>query len=136
MLDRVRIVGQPVVVLVACILALPAHASAAGGSPLHVDPASPVAKAYALPLDGVRGGPSGAGHSAQRHGPQLFGAGIRRSAMHRGSAPIRRTHGTGTPAAYTVLDPGSSSGLAWMAIVVVVVLAVGSAGALALRRRR
>lgn len=136
MLDRVRIVGQPVVVLVACILAVPAHASAAGGSPLHVDPASPVAKAYALPLDGVRGASSGGGHSAERHGPQLFGAGIKRSAMHQREAPSRRIRGAGTPAAYTVLDPGSSSGLAWMAIVVVVVLAVGSAGALALRRRR
>jgi hypothetical protein len=134
MLDRVRNVGQPVVVLVACILALPTHASAAGGSPLHVDPASPVAKAYALPLDGVRTASSGSGHGPGRYGSELFGSGIRRSSERGRSALTRR--GSGAPAAAAVLDPGTGSGLAWMAVVAVVVLTLGGTGALALRRRR
>lgn len=111
-----RRLTRPAVVLVAFTLALPAGASAAGDPGLHVDPASPVAKAYALPLDGVRTAASGGSH-----GPELFGAGIKRGAR---------------PAAYRIPEPGASSGLAWMAIVAVVVVAAGSAGALVQRRRR
>ncbi len=40
------------------------------------------------------------------------------------------------PAAYRVLRPGSGSGLLWMALAAVLVLALGSAGGLALSRRR
>jgi hypothetical protein len=89
-----------------------------------------VAKAYALPLDGVRGASSGSANTAK-----LFGSGISRVA-EPGRSAARRIQGTATPASYTVLEPRTSSGLAWMAIVAVVVLAIGSAGALALRRRR
>lgn len=120
-------VGRPVVVLVAGALVLPAGASAAGGSPLHVDPTSPVAKAYALPLGTARAGSSGSGRGAQ-----LFGSGIKRAA----TPPATRLRGVATPAAYRVLRPGSASGLEWMAIPAIAVIALGSAGALALRRRR
>jgi len=120
-------VGRPVVVLVVAVLVLPASASAGGGSPLHVDPASPVAKAYALPLGTARSGSSGGGH-----GPQLFGSGIKRTP----SSTPKRLRGVATPAAYRVLRPGSAPGLEWMAISAIVVIALGGAGALAFRRRR
>ena len=114
-----------IVVLVACALALPASASAAGGgSPLHIDPASPVAKAYALPLDIGRGASPGSVRP-----PELFGAGIKPAASRLGRESVR-------PTAYRTLEAGSGSGLAWMAIPAVVVLALGSAGAFALSRRR
>ena len=150
----------------ALILLAPASASAAGrsashaegGSGLHVDPASPVAKAYALPLDGVRaesadqgvGDAAGAGGSAGAGGPagagggdgaagagaeqtaNLFGAGITRAP--RRAQPGRRA--TATLAAYLSADGGSSSGLAWMAGAAAAVLALGGTGALILRRRR
>jgi hypothetical protein len=157
------------------VLALPAAALASKGSPVHVDPASPVAKEYALPLATARGAPPESGRSGG-----LFGSGIK----HRSSgsptehtttteAPpvttttatqttttpkhqrpghiitvtlpdLGTTPGTGTtpttaqaaPAAYKVLKPGSGSGLLWMVLAAVVVVALGSAGGLALTRRR
>jgi hypothetical protein len=41
-----------------------------------------------------------------------------------------------TPAAYRVLRPGTGSGLLWMVVAAVAVLAIGSAGGLLLSRRR
>jgi len=41
-----------------------------------------------------------------------------------------------TPAAYRVLEPGTGSGLLWMAVAAVAVLVIGSAGGLLLSRRR
>jgi hypothetical protein len=41
-----------------------------------------------------------------------------------------------TPAAYRVLRPGSGSGLLWMALAAIVVVVLGSAGGVALSRRR
>lgn len=169
------------------VLILPASAMAAGGSPLHVDPSSPVAKEYALPLATARGAPPESGRSGR-----LFGSGIKHSSSTstpvrsvvappptipqsepavtstsettaHARRPHRRHHrhrrrpaeivtvtlpapthpqhtgevtGTATPAAYRVLRPGSGSGLLWMALAAVVVVALGSAGGLALRRRR
>jgi hypothetical protein len=174
-------------VWVGCLLALPATALAAGGSPLHIDPASPVAKEYALPLATARGAPPESGKSGK-----LFGSGIKHAdtttatttvsaasppvsdpeptvtstatatttaavttpapvhhrpahvttvtlpvlttpAAHPHSRPIT---GHATPAAYRVLSPGPGSGLLWMLIVAAVVIGLGSAGGLALRRRR
>ena len=167
-------------------LILPTGAMAAGGSPVHVDPSSPVAKEYALPLATARGAPPESGKTGG-----LFGSGIkhssatptpaasvvapappmsqseptvtsttettraqrpqRRHRRHRrrpvGVITVRlptlihraRTGGVraaATPAAYRVLRPGSESGLLWMALAGVVVVALGSAGGLALRRRR
>lgn len=190
-----------------CALLLPAPALAAGGSPVHIDPASPVAKEYALPLATARGAPPESGKSGR-----LFGSGIKHvstATSHTTAAPPtttltattttpptvpstttpaeqpgtvaptstaptstspdvrtqtsrpRRQHpehvttvtlpalttptaqtttspvtARGTPAAYRVLRPGSGSGLLWMALAAVVVVAVGSAGGFALSRRR
>jgi hypothetical protein len=119
-----------VVAPVVCALALPAGASAAGSSGLHIDPASPVVKAYALPLDGVRAMAAIEGRRAK-----LFGSGIE-PAKRRQPAMARRTRDSVAPAAYRMLEAGSSSGLAWMAIAAVVVLVCGGAGALALRHRQ
>jgi len=169
-----------------CALALPAPALAAGGSPVHVDPASPVAKEYALPLATARGAPPESGQSGK-----LFGSGIKHpstvptqtatttiatppptstqseqtitsalptTVSHR-PHPHRRHHrpvhvttvtlpvlttpmtasreitARATPAAYRVLRPGSGSGVLWMVLVAVLVLGIGSAGGVLLRRR-
>lgn len=170
-----------------CALALPAPALAAGGSPVHVDPASPVAKEYALPLATARGAPPESGQSGK-----LFGSGIRhtstvptqtvtttttvtpppvstpteqtvtpappvtvapRPRRHRRhhhpvhvttvtlpalttpTTPSRVITARATPAAYRVLRPGSGSGLLWMLLAAVLVLGIGSAGGVLLRRR-
>ena len=170
------------VVCAMCMLALPAAASASKNSPVHVDPASPVAKEYALPLATARGAPPESGRSGG-----LFGSGIKHSshgspsshtttsseappAQTETTPPVTTTAtqtttspkhhqpghittvtlpdlvttpATGTtttanavPAAYKVLKPGSGSGLLWMVLAAVVVVALGSAGGLALARRR
>jgi hypothetical protein len=174
-----------------CALALPPPALAAGGSPVHVDPASPVAKEYALPLATARGAPPESGQSGK-----LFGAGIKHTSTvpthtattptaapppastqseqtitppvppttttttapprrHRHRRPHRPVHVTtvtlpvlttpttastqitahATPAAYRVLRPGAGSGLLWMVLAAVLVLAIGSIGGVLLRRR-
>jgi hypothetical protein len=170
------------------MLALPLPALAAGGSPVHIDPASPVAKEYALPLSTARGAPPESGQSGK-----LFGSGIKHTAaatttattttppqaaasvsppppsqvaptvtttaatttstpavrrrrpphvttvtlpsLTRPAAP-RKIVGRVVPAAYRVLRPGSGSGLLWMLVAGVLVIALGSAGGIALRRRR
>jgi pyruvate/2-oxoglutarate dehydrogenase complex dihydrolipoamide acyltransferase (E2) component len=183
-----------------CALALPSSALASGGSPVHVDPASPVAKEYALPLASARGAPPESGKPGK-----LFGSGIKHSRaapVHTTTAstpapttastpappppstqpqttpvqtvtaptttptaaptPAPRPHAhrqpphvttvtlpvlttlvtakplaaTATPAAYRVLKPGSGSGLLWMVLAAVLVLALGSAGGMVLSRRR
>jgi pyruvate/2-oxoglutarate dehydrogenase complex dihydrolipoamide acyltransferase (E2) component len=170
-----------------CALALPASAPAAGGSPVHVDPASPVAKEYALPLATARGAAPESGKSGRLFGSGLKHASTAPTETATATAPVespppatvseptvtpvtttpvikrphrRRQHrpphvttvtlpalttpttaskpitARATPAAYRVLRPGSGSGLLWMAIAAVLVIAVGSAGGLALRRRR
>jgi len=180
-----------------CALALPASALAAG-SPVHVDPASPVAKEYALPLATARGAPPESGQTGR-----LFGSGIKHASSSTATRPraatsppppppvepqatptpttpapavtatapvptitttavtprsrrprrpahvttvtlpvltapaaTRRLRARATPAAYRVLRPGSSSGLLWMLVAAVLVLALGSAGGIALSRRR
>ena len=176
---------------VACVIGAicaPAAALAAGlggaGSPVHVDPSSPVAKEYALPLATARGAPPESGKSGS-----LFGSGIKHSGggattEHTTTAvtpppvetrtqpppvtvttttrteaikpPVRPhpTHVTtvtlpvltspatstatadAAPAAYKVLKPGSGSGVLWMIVAAIVVVALGSAGGVALSRRR
>ncbi len=177
-----------------CTLALPASALASG-SPVHVDPSSPVAKEYALPLATARGAPPESGQSGK-----LFGSGIKHTSstvpqtttqvvttppppppteqhvtpittastapittastttptsppkppvrhhpphVTTVTLPVLTTPGTtkrlaakATPAAYRVLKAGSGSGLLWMVVAAVLVLALGSAGGLALSRRR
>ncbi len=210
---RPRVRARPLLTLVyvtGC-LALPAAASASGNSPVHVDPKSPVAKEYALPLASARGAAPESGNSGK-----LFGPGIKhhRSTATRASTtpasmsttaqapaaqtqstqapapvpvpvpqavaaptvaepapttteppPAISTHATTTaartppqhvttvslpaltrtdggravkaaPAAYTVLEPGSGSGVLWMVLAAVIVVALGSAGGVMLSRRR
>ena len=162
------------------MLALPAPALASGSSPVHIDPASPVAKEYALPLATARGAPPESGKRGK-----LFGSGIKHTtttpaqtttvtAPPPPSPPVqqavtttppvtvttptphrhrpvhvttvtlpslttptakRQVTALATPAAYRVLRPGSGSGLLWMILAAVVVIALGSAGGIALRRR-
>ena len=162
-------------------LALPAAASA-GSSPVHIDPGSPVAKEYALPLASARGAPPESGKSGG-----LFGSGIKHGTgsttttavtptpetepspppatvtattqtqatpppVHRqpphvttvtlpaltapAPARTRPVIATAAPAAYKVLRPGSGSGVLWMVVAAIVVVALGSAGGVALSRRR
>ncbi len=70
---RHRVCARYLVTLAGAIgaLALPAAAQAGGSSPLHIDPNSPVAKAYALPISAARGAPPESGRSGA-----IFGAGI------------------------------------------------------------
>jgi hypothetical protein len=163
-----------------CALALPAPALAAGGSPVHIDPSSPVAKEYALPLATARGAPPESGQSGK-----LFGSGIKHASSTTtqtttvtappppsqvqqsvttttatpATKPHRHRHrrvhvitvtlpalpsattnrvvtASATPTAYRVLRPGSGSGLLWMILAAVVVIALGSAGGIVLSRRR
>jgi hypothetical protein len=194
---------RPLVTLLcaACTLAIPASAS--GSSPVHVDPSSPVAKEYALPLASARGAAPESGKSGS-----LFGSGIKHGGKpapprtvttqappkavtetktytetYTATAPTTpaatsppvtsppvtaapvtvppvtaapvtvppvtvpdpptttaptptRTTVSAAPAAYQVLRPGSGSGVLWMVLAGVLVVAVGSAGGLALARRR
>jgi hypothetical protein len=216
---------RPLVTLIcaACTLAIPAAASASGSSPVHVDPRSPVAKEYALPLASARGAAPESGKSGS-----LFGSGLRHGGKpappktvttqaptqavtetktHTATPPttsaatsppvttppvttspvttppvttspvtippattpqatatppakprkprpkdvitvtlpdlptttaatLTKTTVSAAPAAYKVLRPGSGSGVLWMVLAGVLVVAVGSAGGLALARRR
>jgi hypothetical protein len=211
---------RPLVTLVcaACTLAIPAAASASDSSPVHVDPGSPVAKEYALPLASARGAAPESGKSGS-----LFGSGLGHgdkpappktvttqappnavtgTKTYTATSPttsaatsppvttppvtappattpqatispattpqatrtrpvkppqpgpkdvitvtlpdlptttaasLTRTTVSAAPAAYQVLRPGSGSGVLWMVLAGVLVVAVGSAGGLALARRR
>ncbi|MDE3132091.1 MAG: hypothetical protein KGL16_13150 [Acidobacteriota bacterium] len=68
-----------------CTLALPPAALAADSSGVHIDPSSPVAKEYALPLATARGAPPESGRSGR-----LFGSGIRH-VEHSSRAATRTT---------------------------------------------
>jgi hypothetical protein len=186
----------PTLLCAASVLALPAGASASNSSPVHVDPSSPVAKEYALPLATARGAPPESGKNGS-----LFGSGIKHGAAgtpktqqtttsqappvqtappvqatppvqtetapalttttatqttttprphpehvttvtlpdlvttptRAGTAPVTAN---AAPAAYKVLKPGSGSGLLWMVLAAAFVVAIGSAGGIALSRRR
>ncbi len=146
---RHRVCARYLVTLAGAIgaLALPAAAQAGGSSPLHIDPNSPVAKAYALPISAARGAPPESGRSGA-----IFGAGISTAASapapssdcragsgsgHDGGAHCTTTaSGGGIPAASTVIAPGGGLGIVWMVIAAVVVLALGLAGGAVLHRRR
>jgi hypothetical protein len=135
----------------------PATALAQSPSPgVHVDPGSPAAKQYAIPLATARGAPPGAGTPST-----LFGQGITSATSgtqstatsstgsasslprHAGKAAAHRPHPTGqgrtarrrvaiqqvsTPPALKVLHPGSGSGAVWMIGLAGLVIVLGSAG--------
>ncbi len=91
-------------VCTAWALAVPASALASG-SPVHVDPSSPVAKEYALPLATARGAAPESGQPGK-----LFGSGIRHSPgpsarptppVHTPSAPETTPASATPPAART-----------------------------------
>lgn len=68
---------------------------------VHIDPGSPVAKEYAIPLAQARGGDSGGGGSGQ-----LFGSGITRAPSAPATAPATGpTPATGGQAAATPAAP-------------------------------
>lgn len=123
---RHRVCARYLVTLAGAIgaLALPVVAQASGSSPLHIDPSSPVAKAYALPISAARGTPPESGQAGV-----IFGSGI---GAHRTAA----TRSGSIPAASTVIAPGGGLGVMWMLIAAAVVLALGLAGGAALHRRR
>ena len=145
MCRRARLRSLLALVCSASLIALPATAAAGAGagatnnSPLHVDPSSPVAKEYALPLATARDAPSSSAAPTSGRDVSLFGAGIRHGIKHgSGSSTTATTTTTPkrAPAAHAVLRSGLGSGVLWMAVAAVVVVALGSAGGIALRRRR
>ena len=90
-----------------CALALPGSALGAGGSPLHIDPASPVAKEYALPLSVARGAAPESGRSGK-----LFGSGITHAETitdTSATAPPPVTTTVSRPAATTTTRASSST---------------------------
>lgn len=87
MRHSVRARSLQTLVCACCVLATPASALAAG-SPVHVDPGSPVAKEYALPLATARGAPPESGKSGK-----LFGSGIK----HTSTTPVQTTAVQTTP---------------------------------------
>jgi hypothetical protein len=194
----VRVRPPLTLVCVIAALAAPPAALAAGGAGVHVDPNSPVAKEYSLPLATARGAPPESGQTGK-----LFGSGLthpksagappattttppapastpparatpppvtattpQAAVRHPGAVkqmptaatrPRRLTHrppahvttvtlptlmstrplaANATPAAYRVLRPGAGPGLLWMIAAGLVVVALGSAGGVALTRRR
>ena len=94
-------------------LGLPAAALAGSGSPaagVHVDPGSPVAKEYALPLATARGAPADTGSSGS-----LFGTGIKKnksprpSSTRTASEPPSSTPDTETVPATSETSPAAQS---------------------------
>jgi len=136
----------------AALLAATPATGLAASNPVHVDPKSPVAKEYAIPLATARGAAPESGQAGA-----LFGSGIS-SSSHTVTSPSTDPRPTpasapahtpapaahtrpattveATPAAYRVLRAGSGSGLLWMILAAVVVIGLGSAGGFLLSRQR
>jgi hypothetical protein len=146
-----------------------AHGKPALQSGVHIDPGSPAAKEYSIPLASARGVP--AGNSSQG---QLFGSGITKngsggsggssggsgaatgtSGHHAHRSGSRHRHaragggtlatsgtlqagaaGAAIPPAVKVIHPGSSSGVFWMILVALLVVALGLGAAYAFSRGR
>jgi hypothetical protein len=179
--------AQVAFVCAALLAATPATA-VASSNPVHVDPKSPVAKEYAIPLATARGAAPESGQTGA-----LFGSGISSSShtsaassepatssaqpettstptatppttvtgtdkiltvtlpdlthTSPASSAVTKRHrsspsGNGAasvqaaPSAYRVLRAGSGSGIEWMIVAAVVVIALGSAGGFLLSRKR
>ncbi len=82
------------------LLMLPASAWATDGSPVHVDPKSPVAKEYALPLASARGAAPESGK-----GGRLFGAGIRHGSKTVDARHLAGPHPDGDEQRDATADP-------------------------------
>lgn len=127
-------------------------------SGVHVDPGSPAAKVYVIPITAGRSETSGARPSpgsAANVNPPLFGIGITPSRMggstqrigRSGRSTVKaRSHSRGAHAGSggSVIpplvgsgDPSGASGSGWPALAVggAIVLLLGGGGGLALRRR-
>jgi hypothetical protein len=104
MRHSVRVRVSATLACVAGVAGLPGFAHATTSNPLHVDPKSPVAKEYALPLASARG----AAPESDKSG-KLFGAGItaRRSATKITIAPVR-TSAPPTPAPVENPEPAQT----------------------------
>ncbi len=92
-------------------LGLLAPAALAQSSPepgVTVDPSSPSAKEYALPVDKARKDAQGKKSSKKKDDSQLFGAGVKPSGGSGTSTPAPAT-ATPAPAATTAKPPASSS---------------------------
>jgi hypothetical protein len=103
---RVRVRVLATLACVAGVAGLPGIANATTSNPLHVDPKSPVAKEYALPLASARGAAPESGKSGK-----LFGAGItaERNATKTTIAPVRRS-APPAPAAVENPEPAQTPG--------------------------
>ena len=101
------IVGGAVVPLLVAFVALfSLVVGSAGAVPpagVHVDPGSPVAKEYAIPLAAARGGGSSSGSS----GGPLFGRGITRSSSSEPAASVVASAGGGAAPSVGSVRPSS-----------------------------
>jgi hypothetical protein len=145
------------------LLALtPGTALAAGGSlqpGVHVDPGSPAGKQYQIPIAAARGETSSGHGSANSSNPPLFGAGITAASQtparstaagastgsaraHRAARAHHRRDGSGAsklPTGATPADIGAgpAGDRGWLALAAggFLVLLLGGAGTLVLRRQ-
>jgi len=122
---------------------------------VHIDPSSPVAKEYAIPLGQARGGAGGGDGSDS----QLFGSGITRAPSTHAAPSASRTAGGAKPHSRSPLRSraqsvdqssqtsaervvqeslparsGGGAGIAWMLGVAALVLALGGLGGAAIAR--
>jgi hypothetical protein len=153
-----RTAAVPILILLAMAGPAAAAAPAALSPGVHVDPNSPAAKEYAIPLQRARGasppttGGSSSGGSGSSNG--LFGSGIipaktkvstptartpggahsvsKGSAPHRGSTPVAPP--PAVPVMLAAHARGSGSGIGWMLGAGVLVLFLGGLGAIVLAR--
>jgi len=160
-LARVSLIGLiAVVALPGVAAAAPAGSGPATISPgVHVDPGSPAAKEYAVPLGQARGGRGGtvfgAGITPTGGGPGspppsantgsqqpsrpggAAGSPSRGRGVVRGSRRTPRSGGPGVVASRELPSPRAGGGnpLGWMLASALLVLVLGSAGAAIIQRR-
>jgi len=121
---------------------------------VHLDPNSPAAKQYAIPLATARGATPGSGATGALFGSGISSAGGRsagksvargRRGAGRSSSGRSKSGGrsrsnpaaaTAIPSADKILHSGSGSALLWTLAIAALVLVIGGAGALALTDRR
>lgn len=101
MLRKHHLLG-PGLALFLLALALPGAALAKAPPGVHVDPGSPAAKEYSIPLSTARGAPAGSASSGQ-----LFGAGITKGSGGSGSSG--GSPPPATPAAPAPAAPAAST---------------------------
>jgi hypothetical protein len=98
-------VGGALVLLAACLALLPATAAAELEPGVHIDPGSPAAKEYVLPLNQAR--QTGGGSSSKSGAVTVFGAGIKPPSGGSG-ASSGPSHGAGSGPRASRKAPGGS----------------------------